>query len=489
MKDRTVKERVKNVLNYKKRAWGVSIAAVTIVVTASILLWGGRALSTTNNDNISESNAADNAASALNDTNTILPPNILVDGNKEPSLTPAKFQWPDSGYSKVKVTLLNSTEGYNWATEFDDPAIVGYIHASLTNDLIHSEESGYDNKRFNQYQIELYNDTGGYNCTLYHDMESSKAYVLKDGGLHEIWCEFARNIDCFLRDVNKGFGGKTVAAALFKQYGWTLGYDIIGWPDYLAETPCKLPSFSAMGSFTPNEYYFSYNNELSKDIGLDMSGYAGSEVSVRIYRLLERMPDEFYPIELCRGIVVWKDDKIIGAYISAGRHDAFSACSLNGYGFEAVTGQKVDEWLEKKVIADATEKELSQLQPEQIIERYFNALDNGDYYMAGRCMSRRTQMKHLTSNMPDNQLFNESVFLPLAGAEVGDEGSGVLSYNLSSTELVSIEPINESKFKVIVNLQYRDDFLANNGSGEQFWECCMVYESPQTGWKIVEFGH
>lgn len=167
----------------------------------------------------------------------------------------------------------------------------------------------------------------------------------------------------------------------------------------------------------------------------------------------------------------------------------FFACSLNGYGFEAVTGQKVDEWLEKKVIADETEKELSQLQPEQIIERYFNALDNGDYHIAGRCMSRRTQMKHLTSNMPDNQLFNESVFLPLAGAGFGDKGSGVPSYNLSSTELVSIEPINESKYKVIVNLQYRDDFLANNGSGEQFWECHMVYESPQTGWKIVEFGH
>jgi len=462
-----VKERVKNVLNYKKSAFWVSIAAVIIVVAASVFL-GGRTSSMTNNDNMAEINAEENVPSAP---------------------APVKFQWPDSDYSKVKVTLLNSAEGYNWATEFDDPAIVGYIHSSLTNDLIHSEETDYNNKRFNQYQIQLSSDIDEYSCMLYHDIENNKAYVVKDGGVHEIGCEFARNIDSFLWDVNKGFGGKMTAAALFKQYGWTLGYDIIGWPEYLAETSYKLPSFGTMASFMPNEYYFAYNNELSKDIGLDMSGYAGSEVSVRIYRLLERMPEEFYPIEACRGIVVWKDEKIIGAYISAGRHNAFSACSLTGYGFEAVTGQTIDEWLEEKIKADEAEKELSQLQPEQIIETYFKALDNGDYYAASCCMSRKTQMRYQTANMPDNQLFNDGVYLPLAGGGYGDKGSGSLPDNLRSAELVSVEPIDASKFKVTVKLQYRDDFLTSNVSGEQFWECHMVYESPQTGWKIVEFGH
>ncbi|MDD2553262.1 MAG: DUF4829 domain-containing protein [Desulfotomaculaceae bacterium] len=38
-----------------------------------------------------------------------------------------------------------------------------------------------------------------------------------------------------------------------------------------------------------------------------------------------------------------------------------------------------------------------------------------------------------------------------------------------------------------VNLQYNE--VRSISSGEQFWDCRMVYESPQTGWKIEGFGH
>ena len=61
----------------------------------------------------------------------------------------------------------------------------------------------------------------------------------------------------------------------------------------------------ALSAFNTNAYYFAYNNELSKDIGLDMSGYSNTnDIDVKIYRIHESMPQAFYPAQNCRGIVV-----------------------------------------------------------------------------------------------------------------------------------------------------------------------------------------
>lgn len=38
-----------------------------------------------------------------------------------------------------------------------------------------------------------------------------------------------------------------------------------------------------------------------------------------------------------------------------------------------------------------------------------------------------------------------------------------------------------------LDMKYIDEGIYS--SGDQFWNCYMVYESPQTGWKIFEFGH
>lgn len=64
-------------------------------------------------------------------------------------------------------------------------------------------------------------------------------------------------------------------------------------------------NITALSGFNPNAYYFAYNNEFSKDIGLDMSGYSNTaDIDVDIYRIHESMPQEFYPIQDDRGIVV-----------------------------------------------------------------------------------------------------------------------------------------------------------------------------------------
>ncbi len=95
-----------------------------------------------------------------------------------------------------------------------------------------------------------------------------------------------------------------------------------------------LPQFKELGDFSANEYYYLYNNELSKYIGLDLSKYAEKDVTVDIYQLREGMPEKFYPIATARGIVVKYESEIIGAFISAGRHSVENACSLSGKSFD-----------------------------------------------------------------------------------------------------------------------------------------------------------
>ncbi|WP_330577803.1 DUF4829 domain-containing protein [Alkaliphilus serpentinus] len=271
--------------------------------------------------------------------------------------------------------------------------------------------------------------------------------------------------------------------ALFQTYGWTLDYQISAMNN-------KLNNINVLTGFNPNAYYFAYNNELSKDVGLDMSGYSNSaNIDVKIYRIHESMPQVFYPIQDSRGIVVKKDDKVIGAFISAGRHSAFNACSLRGNSFEKVTGKTIYGWLNGMVRADNIEERLSKLEPEQVIQEYFTALDNKDAKLAGYCISKKALLGNLTLNIQNEELFNEGIWLPLTDSGIGARSSleNLKSTKLLNTELIDEPDKNTKIFRVTVNLQYKKEFTI--GSGEQFWDCRMVYETPQTGWKIEGFGH
>ena len=389
-------------------------------------------------------------------------------------------------YDRVKITFFSDMIGFRSAVEFEttDSKIVAYIDSTLKSSMISAQEDDLDNNHTNQYTIKLSNRIGGYSCRLYYDTLYKKAYIVKDGGLYETGTDFARYIDSFLENTEIAIHiDDTDAVALFKGYGWTLDYQISAMEN-------KLNNISVLSGFNPNAYYFAYNNELSKDIDLDMSGYSNSaNIDVKIYRIHESMPQEFYPIQDCRGIVVKNGGKIIGAFISAGRHSTFNACSLKRNNFEKVTGLTLNEWFSQMIKADSTDERLSKLEPEQVIEEYFVSLDKKDAKTAGYCISKKALLGNLASNMLNKELFNEKIGLPLTGAGIGAESS---FDNLKSAKLLKAELIDESDkntktFRVTVDLQYNEELTVN--SGEQYWDCRMVYESPQTGWKIEGFGH
>lgn len=459
-----VKQRVKNVLRYKKPALWASAAAALAVAAVSLSL----------------------ACSAQPEPASKNPPDRLPDP-KSASATPLGTPGTSGSteYDGVRITFLSDTKGYKSAgDEFEttEPNTVAAIDSSLAAGLTPAQQSGLVNNHTDHYAIKLYNDAGESGWELYYDTLYGKAYLSKDGGLWQIDTDFARYIGSFLENRAITLTVDKDASALFRQYGWTLDYRINA-------TAAGLDDIRSLSGFEPNAYYFAYNNELSRDIGLDMSAYSGTAgIGVDIYRIRESMPQEFHPILDCRGIVLKCDGKIIGAYISAGRHSTFNACSLKGNGFEKAAGKPFAAWLAERVKPDAAEERLSRAAPEQIIREYFTALDNKDAGAAERCVSKQALLENLTVNMPNEELFNEAVGLPLTQSA---DAQSVFD-NLKSAKLLKVEPIDEAganakAFRVYVDLQY--NYVVTTDSGEQSWDCKMVYESPQTGWKIDSFGH
>ncbi len=434
-----IKSRIKNIMNFKKPAVWMVIAAVIACIAVTLLLSANPA--------------------------------------KAPKLPDAAN---NSVFDRVKITFPSGINGSKSADEFETTAskIVAYIDSTIRNRQPTEKVVDLNENYINQYTIQLSNGISGSSYGLYYDTLYNKAYIVGDGGLSETNTNFARYVDSLMENTDIKIAiDDTDAAALFRKYGWTLDYQISAMNN-------KLNNITVLTGFNPNAYYFAYNNVLSTDIGLDMSRYSNSaNIDIEIYRIRESMPQEFYPIQNCRGIVVKENGKIIGAFISAGRHSTFNACSLKHNSFEKTAGQTVDEWLAERVQVDTTDEKLSKLEPEQIIKEYFTALNEKDAQTAKGCISKKTLLGNLTSNMPNNELFKEGYGLLLTDSDFD---------NLKSARLIKAKLINEphkntKTFRVTVDLQY--DKVLSISSGEQQWDCSMVYESPQTGWKIEGFGH
>ncbi len=468
-----IKGRIKNVLRYKKFSfWVIAVSIIVVIVVGIALITNPKQADKLQENNIQEDWVQED---------TIEVEETIAES---PSGTPKAVN--STEYNRIKIEFLSENMGAQSVNEFEtsDLKIIAFIDSTLRTSLTPVKEEDLENNHTNQYTISLSNDIGGYSCGLYYDTLYNKAYLVKDGGLYEVSTDFARYIDSFQENTNVTTSiDDTDATKLFQAYGWTLDYQI-------NEMNNKLNNIKVLSDFNPNAYYFAYHNELSKDIGLDMSGYSNTaDIAVEIYKIYESMPEEFYPIQDCRGIVVKNGSKIIGAFISAGRHSTFNACSLKGNSFEKVTGQTFEEWIVNVIQADDLDVSLSKLAPEQVIEEYFKALHQKDAKVAKHCISKKTLLGNLSTNIQDDELFNEGIRLPLTGAGIGAPSA---FDNLKSAKLLEVELIADAdkdtkRFRVIADLQYKEDWVIN--SGEQFWECIMVYESPQTGWKIKEFGH
>lgn len=98
-------------------------------------------------------------------------------------------------------------------------------------------------------------------------------------------------------------------------------------------------------------------------------------------------------------------------------------------------------------------------------------------------------LENLSANILNEELYAKAINLPLTDVDLGLNSH---FDNLDSAKFVDVKLLkklmnNRQIFSVTVDLNYKKELTIS--SGEQYWNAHMVYETPQTGWKIAEFGY
>jgi hypothetical protein len=264
-----------------------------------------------------------------------------------------------------------------------------------------------------------------------------------------------------------------------RTYEWT--------PFFLiSTTSVNLPArlIHRPGAF-PEVIYWAWNNELSKDIGLDLSPYLGKTVEARLYKTAETLPEPMGPNRGAgRAVVIRSEGKIVGAWLDLGSHYCF-ACSLKGRALEEVTDKDFDSWVSCLIDpADPLEQTLSKMSPEEIIETYYSAINRKDYALAHACESRRYLISYLAANMDNKRLYNDGF-----GEESGAGLGNFLSVKVlritrqESFERAEIDYGDKRCYSVALEQQRR--VLAGSSGG---YFVTMKQETPDTGWRIYSIG-
>jgi hypothetical protein len=267
------------------------------------------------------------------------------------------------------------------------------------------------------------------------------------------------------------------ALELFRKYDWTIDYKISSTQEIL---PSNLKHEA--GEY-PVKIYWAYNNELSKNIRLGYEPYLGKKVDIEIYRLREPLPDYMNPRMNARGIVLKYKGEIIGAYIDAGRHDSF-ACSLDRKSLKDITNMEWDNWVSDYInYNNELEIKLSKMAPEEIINEYYDAINNHDSKMEFACMTRENICDYLAMNMDNNLLINEGF------NDVYLDGSA----NVKSAKFIDLKELSDMgnpkgtvEYSVTIDFKFKKEITSSNGIQSRF--IILKKESEKSGWRIQSEG-
>jgi len=190
-----VKERIKNVLHYRRPTIWATSAAVFIVATACLLLVGNRIGKASGG--ISTETALKGASAGAYASAADLPEPSASGPNQDaaPALKPV--------YKKIGVGYLSDADGIKTANHFEitDPSITDFVDTYLASLENPSQTVDLNNILTNKYQIDLTGDNGAYSCALYYDTQNDTVYIVNDGDCYELRVKSAREIDSFLQNT------------------------------------------------------------------------------------------------------------------------------------------------------------------------------------------------------------------------------------------------------------------------------------------------
>ena len=122
------------------------------------------------------------------------------------------------------------------------------------------------------------------------------------------------------------------------------------------------------------------------------------------------------------------------------------------------------------------------MQPEEVIETYFEAVDHRDSRTAHACETRKRLLGSLFANMDNNRLYNYSYA----------NGDATWINNINRAKVINIQPYSNVKQKkeqaivktYVVEVDINVKRLITHDSGRQILYITLCRETLTTGWRI-----
>lgn len=355
--------------------------------------------------------------------------------------------------SRVLVTVTLDS-GYCDAPSFHswDAAFINWLHSLLSVDA--PCEPPEDITRADVYQIAFLTagSTDVETFYVWHDDLYNLACVTRpDGSVHSVSVDLPKMLHhAVYEDVS--FDIVEEHRALLQQHGWTIAFRH---PHMLVQLPKKLEASRT----DPAALHFTWADLFLRDAGYDITPSLGKAVVPYVYTLYETVPRAaFYRDDssdvrsTLRAVVLECNGQVIGAYLAAYSWDCSALMSLKGNAAPALLGDTTtSEYLLSRLPITDAEREMAALTPEEVIIRYGEVNDPA-------LMEIGVLLKNLGTA-------STMIYNPLALTAI-PTGSAV-------QVLRPLDLPGESMYEVATSVGTR--FPA------------LVYESPETGWKIESF--
>jgi len=376
---------------------------------------------------------------------------------------------PGTGVAEGEIWITR-VKGYDFEEDFEmavpEGAMADRIRALLSDTFPFPEAWDGDThpNRCEHFNIRM----DGKIYSLYYNTLDEQAWLAQGKERWGLSSDTGAMFEALYRQKPRNFQMIARHQALFSDYGWTLDYA-------LGSMQINLPAALDITPLDNAALYFVYHDLFLRDEGYDITPHLGESVTVTIYRVHEGVnriawcPEDWELVQrdlgvtvYLRGIVLERQGTIIGAYLSAGRHDTTFALSLGGRTDRDILGeQTLTEYLVSRSAITEEEKRLAKMSPEEVLA-YFG--DAASAAQAALCFTREKRLKELSANMEDHALF-APVYLhtPMRG-------------------LTQVEKIEQLDHFYRVELENPTE---DWGSNIYFPE--MIWESPETGWKIINF--
>lgn len=290
---------------------------------------------------------------------------------------------------------------------------------------------------------------------------------------NDLGASLAAPFRLWVEETSLDFDGAAAYEELLAPWGWTPAYVI-------SRHTLPLPEKLTASRTDAADLYFTWAQLFLKDAGYDLTPWLGQEIDVTILGLWETVPRSvFVSADLendlrllvnLRCIVLEKDGEVLGAFLSAGRHDCTWKLSLRGSAPLALLGtEDPTEYLMSHAVLTDEDSAMAVMTPEEVIRAWFSAEASPFQYTP-----RAELLRLRCANMPDDRLFvplgEEFPFDDEPGE--GESPADDAPQARGTVEDLSPMPGDPDVWQVVL-------------SGGAQWYVKLVHESDATGWKVL----